>query len=121
MASDRLRIKRIYEDADDADGTRVLVDRIWPRGITKERADLSLWLKDVAPSPALRKWFGHDPERWPEFREKYRAELDRNQAGVEQLLAVAKKGRTTLLYGAHDTAHNHAVVLLEYMKGLRAR
>ena len=115
VPADRLRIKRIYEPADQADGTRVLVDRVWPRGMTKERAAVDLWLKDIAPSPALRKWFGHDPQRWPEFRAQYRAELDRNPAAVRQLLDLATKGKVTLLYAAHDVAHNHAVLLIEYM------
>lgn len=116
--SDKLRIKRIYEASDEADGTRVLVDRVWPRGMTKERAAVDLWLKEIAPSPALRKWFGHDPQRWPEFRSRYRAELDRNTAAVGRLLELVMKGRVTLLYGAHDVAHNHAVVLMEYMHAL---
>jgi uncharacterized protein YeaO (DUF488 family) len=111
----RLRIKRIYEPADQADGTRVLVDRVWPRGMTKERAAVALWLKDIAPSPALRKWFGHDPQRWPEFRARYRAELDQNTAAVGRLVDLATKGKVTLLYAAHDAAHNHAVALIEYM------
>jgi uncharacterized protein YeaO (DUF488 family) len=115
----RLRIKRIYEPADKADGTRVLVDRVWPRGMTKERAAVDLWLKEIAPSPALRKWFGHDPKRWPEFRSRYRAELDRNTATVGRLLDLATKGKVTLLYAAHDAAHNHAVVLIEYMNAPR--
>ena len=111
----RLRIKRIYEPADEADGTRVLVDRVWLRGMTKERAAVDLWLKEIAPSPALRKRFGHDPERWPEFRARYRAELDRNTAAVGRLLDLAMQGEVTLLYAAHDVVHNHAVVLLEYI------
>jgi uncharacterized protein YeaO (DUF488 family) len=115
----RLRIKRIYEPADKADGTRVLVDRVWPRGMTKERAAVDLWLKEIAPSPALRKWFGHDPKRWPEFRSRYRAELDRNTATVGRLLDLATKGKVTLLYAAHDAAHNHAVVLIAYMNAPR--
>jgi uncharacterized protein YeaO (DUF488 family) len=116
--ADRLRIKRVYEPADKADGTRVLVDRIWPRGMTKERAAVDLWLKAIAPSPALRKWFGHDPKRWSEFQSRYRAELERNTAAVGQLLDLATKGKVTLLYAAHDAAHNHAVVLIEYMNAL---
>jgi uncharacterized protein YeaO (DUF488 family) len=114
-ASRKLRTKRIYEPADKADGTRVLVDRVWPRGMTKERAAVDLWLKEIAPSPALRKWFGHDPQRWPEFRSRYRAELDRNTAAVGQLLDLAMKGKVTLLYAAQDVAHNHAVALIEYL------
>jgi uncharacterized protein YeaO (DUF488 family) len=114
-ASRKLRTKRIYEPADKADGTRVLVDRVWPRGMTKERAAVDLWLKEIAPSPALRKWFGHDPQRWPEFQSRYRAELEWNTAAVGRLLDLTMKGKVTLLYAAHDVAHNHAVVLIEYM------
>jgi uncharacterized protein YeaO (DUF488 family) len=120
-ASGELRIKRIYECPDKADGTRVLVDRVWPRGMTKERAAVDLWLKEIAPSPALRKWFGHDPQRWTEFQSRYRAELDRNTAVVGQLLDLAMKGKVTLLYAAHDVAHNHAVALSEYMDQLGRR
>jgi uncharacterized protein YeaO (DUF488 family) len=115
VPADKLRIKRIYEAADAADGTRVLVDRVWPRGMTKERAAVDLWLKEVAPTAALRKWFGHDPRRWPEFRSRYRAELDRNTAAVGRLLELLMQGRVTLLYAARDVAHNHAVVLMAYM------
>jgi uncharacterized protein YeaO (DUF488 family) len=116
----RLRIKRIYEPSDKEDGIRVLVDRVWPRGMTKERAAVDLWLKDIAPSPALRKWFGPDPRRWPEFQSRYRAELDRN-AAVGQLLDLMTKGKVTLLYAAHDAAHNQAVALIEYMDALSPR
>jgi uncharacterized protein YeaO (DUF488 family) len=118
--SGKLRIKRIYEPPDEADGTRVLVDRVWPRGMTKERAAVDLWLKEIAPSPALRKWFGHDPKRWPQFQSRYRAELDRNTA-VGHLLELMIKGKVTLLYAAHDVSHNHAVVLIEYMAALSRR
>jgi uncharacterized protein YeaO (DUF488 family) len=118
--SGKLQIKRIYDPADKADGTRVLVDRIWPRGMTKERAAVDLWLKDIAPSPTLRKWFGHDSKRWPQFQSRYRAELDRNTA-VGQLLDLVMKGKVTLLYAAHDVSHNHAVVLIEYMAALSRR
>jgi uncharacterized protein YeaO (DUF488 family) len=114
----RLRIKRVYESSDEADGTRILVDRVWPRGLTKERAAVDVWLKEIAPSPALRKWFGHDPQLWQEFRSRYRAELDLNTAVVGQLLDLMTKGKVTLLYGAHDVSHNHAFVLSEYMDEL---
>lgn len=117
VPSGQVHIKRIYDPAEEADGTRVLVDRVWPRGITRERAALDLWLKDIAPSTRLRKWFSHDPARWTEFRAKYRAELDDNHDNVAQLRALAKRGRTTLLYGAHDTEHNQAVVLREFLVG----
>ena len=108
----RFRIKRVYEPAAEADGQRVLVDRVWPRGITKEKAALSQWLKDVAPSTALRQWFGHEPARFAEFRERYREELA-GSAALEELRGM--KGVVTLVYGAHDEAHNQAVVLRELL------
>ncbi len=108
------RIKRIYEPAAEADGKRVLVDRVWPRGITKEKASLTVWLKEVAPSTELRKWFGHDPTRFDEFRTRYRAELEGSEAFAE---LRAMKGTITLLYGAHDETHNQAVVLQELLEG----
>ena len=109
MIDQKLRIKRVYEPAEDGDGQRVLVDGIWPRGMTKQAAALDLWLKDIAPSPGLRKWFGHDPVRWPEFQRRYRAELAENEAAVAQLRALLKAGPVTLLYGARDVEHNQAV------------
>lgn len=111
-----LRIKRIYEPPAATDGTRVLVDRIWPRGIRKDDAALALWLKEVAPTSELRRWFGHDPARWEEFRRRYRAELDRNEKAVDQLCDLARDGPLTLLYGAHDSEHNQAVVLAEELR-----
>ncbi len=111
-----IRIKRVYDSPDAADGTRVLVDRLWPRGLRKQNAELSLWLKEIAPSSELRRWFGHDPARWTEFGRRYRTELGHNRAAVERLLDVAGRGRVTLLYGAHDAAHNHALVLSEYIR-----
>jgi uncharacterized protein YeaO (DUF488 family) len=110
-----LRIKRVYDPADDEDGTRVLVDRLWPRGLTKERAAVDIWLKEIAPSTELRKQFGHMHERWDEFRREYRGELGGNKDAVERLADLAAKGTVTLLYGARDQERNHAVVLLEYM------
>ncbi len=114
-ATDNIRVKRIYDPASAEDGTRVLVDRLWPRGVSKQAAALSLWLKDIAPSPELRQWFDHDPSRWQEFGHRYRAELHRNDEAVGQLRDILKRGRTTLLYGARDTAHNHALILADYM------
>jgi uncharacterized protein YeaO (DUF488 family) len=113
--SPRVQIKRVYEAASPADGTRVLVDRIWPRGLSKAHADVKLWLKDIAPSTDLRKWFGHDPELWPEFRTRYSAELANSDEAMTQLLDVVKHGHTTLVYAAHDDLHNNAVALLEYL------
>ena len=109
-----IRIKRVYDPPDEADGTRVLVDRLWPRGLRKENATLTLWLKEIAPSPELRKWFGHDPARWTEFSRRYRAELERNDEAVARLADLSKRGPLTLLYAAHDTVHNHAPVLAAY-------
>jgi uncharacterized protein YeaO (DUF488 family) len=112
-----VRIKRVYESATKNDGVRVLVDRVWPRGITKEKAALDLWLKEIAPSTGLRKWFGHDPARWDEFRKRYHQELDGNTEAVAQLKELIAKGPVTLLYSAHDAEHNQAVALLDYLKG----
>lgn len=111
------QIKRAYEDASKGDGFRVLVDRIWPRGVSKEAAQIDEWLQDIAPSTELRKWFGHDPEKWDEFRKKYRAEIRQNQAACDQLKKICKENSTvTLVYGAKDEEHNNAVVLLEIIK-----
>ena len=115
MAFD-IAVKRIYEAPGKADGQRVLVDRIWPRGVAKKDADLTLWLKEIAPSDALRKWFGHEPERWAEFQKRYRAELDVNKEAVEQLRSLLREGKVTLLYSAHDEAHNNAVALAGYLE-----
>ena len=111
-----IAIKRVYAAPERTDGTRVLIDRIWPRGLTKEKAALDLWLKDVAPSTDLRKWFGHDPARWDAFRRRYRDELDAMPDAVARLRDLAKQGKLTLLYGAHDEAHNNAVVLAAYLR-----
>ena len=113
-----LRIKRAYEAASASDGCRVLVDRLWPRGVSKERAELDEWLKEVSPSPSLRTWWDHDSERMDEFALRYRAELDSvevTQAAVAQLRALVSKGDTTLIYGAKDPHVNHARVLAEYL------
>ncbi|TPJ32160.1 DUF488 domain-containing protein [Mesorhizobium sp. B2-8-3] len=115
MAFD-IAVKRVYEPPAKADGQRVLVDRIWPRGVSKKDAELTLWLKEIAPSDALRKWFGHEPERWAEFQKRYRAELDANGDAVAELRALLGRGKVTLLYGAHDEAHNNAVALAGYFE-----
>ena len=106
-----IKLKRVYEEPSKEDGTRILVDRLWPRGLTKEKAHVDLWLKDVAPSTELRKWFAHDPSKWPEFETRYRAELKQNPAQLDLLKQAAAKGPTTLLYGAKDNEHNEAIVL----------
>ncbi|MCF8706686.1 DUF488 domain-containing protein [Sphingobium sp. TKS] len=111
-----IRIKRIYEPAHKDDGARVLVDRLWPRGVDKERAALTLWLKEIAPSPELRKWFGHDPARWSEFSRRYRDELAQNDSAVARLAPLSANGPVTLLYAARDTEHNHARVLADYLR-----
>lgn len=108
-------IKRIYEPASDDDGTRVLVDRLWPRGVRKADAEVDHWLKGVAPSPELRKWFGHDPARFEEFAAAYCDELDGAPEAVAELLALARAGDVTLLYGARDPECNHARVLAAYL------
>ncbi|MCK9541832.1 MAG: DUF488 domain-containing protein [Novosphingobium sp.] len=116
-------LKRIYQTREAGDGQRVLVDRIWPRGISKQAAALDFWLKDIAPGTALRKWFGHDPARFGEFRERYRRELDANSDAVAELCDLADRGDVTLLYAAYDERHNQAVVLAEYLseRGYRLR
>ncbi len=111
-----IQIKRVYDPPDSADGTRVLVDRLWPRGLRKEKAALFCWLKEIAPSPELRQWFGHDPERYHEFARRYRAELAANKDAVARLEDLAKQGPVTLLYAAHDEGHNHALVLADYLR-----
>jgi len=120
--TDQVRIKRAYEPADDGDGYRVLVDRLWARGVSKEKAHLDAWIKEIAPSTELRRWFGHDPARWDEFQRRYRAELaepERRQL-VEALAERATHGPVTLIYGARDTAHNEAVVLCAIVRAARA-
>ena len=114
-------MKRVYADAAESDGTRVLVDRIWPRGLTKERAAVDVWLKEIAPSTELRKWFGHDPARWKEFQARYRKELDHNTDAVAQLRGIIATGAVTLIYGARDETHNDAVVLLGYLDARQER
>ena len=109
-------IKRVYEQAADQDGVRILVDRLWPRGVSKERAALSGWLKDVAPSPDLRRWWHHDPERFEDFARRYRTELDENPALEDLLSIVREHDRTTLVYAAKDPAVNHALILSDYIR-----
>lgn len=109
-----VKVKRVYDPAERGDGVRILVDRLWPRGIAKERVDL--WIKDVAPSNALRKWFHHDERKWADFAARYRKELSRNDAAVAGLRAAVKGKTATLLYGAKDETHNQAVVLQAFLK-----
>lgn len=109
-------IKRVYERAADEDGVRILVDRLWPRGVSKERAALSGWLKDVAPSPDLRRWWHHDPDRFDDFARRYRTELDDNPALEDLLSIVREHDRTTLVYAAKNPAVNHALILRDYIR-----
>ncbi len=108
-------IRRVYDKRSVTDGRRVLVDRLWPRGIKKGTQSVDLWMRDVAPSTELRKWFSHDPEKWPEFRERYRHELSGSKA-LAELVGMAKRQTVTLIYAAKDTEHNDAVVLAELMR-----
>jgi uncharacterized protein YeaO (DUF488 family) len=112
-----LKLKRAYEPADSADGERILVERLWPRGVTKEEARLSAWMKDIAPSTALRKWYGHVVARWPEFQRRYEQELQlpEKQQMLQELADKARTGTVTMVYGARDTEHNGAIVLKEYL------
>lgn len=112
-----LQLKRVYEKPAKNDGYRIFVDRLWPRGVSKENAHFDLWLKEVAPSNELRKWFAHDVKKWPEFQKKYQAELKANAAHFQELKdAVKKESVVTLLYGAKDEEHNNAVVLLHLLQ-----
>jgi len=115
-ADTNIRIKRIYDPPARSDGWRALVDRIWPRGITKESAALDEWLREIAPSTELRQWFAHDPQRWPEFRKRYRAELRKHGSELHALRQRAARKRVTLLYGARDRQFNQAVVLEETLR-----
>ncbi len=117
VLSQNIRIKRIYEPAAKEDGTRILVDRLWPRGVTKAEARLDEWNREVTPSGRLRAWFGHDPERWAEFSRRYRAELERHAEALGQLRRQARAGPITLLYAAKDEKHTHAIVLRNVLLG----
>ncbi len=111
-----IRIKQVYEDYDADDGQRYLVDRLWPRGMSKENLVMDGWLKDVAPSRDLRQWFGHDPDKWDEFSSRYCAELDSNPSAWKPLIEASRQGVVTLLFSAHDSEHNNAVVLKAYLE-----
>jgi len=110
-------LKRAYEQPEKSDGRRILVDRLWPRGVSKAEADLDLWIKEIAPSAELRTWFGHDPGRWGEFRRRYRAELAQHPDTLKDLRRHAREGRITLVYSAKDEVHNDAVVLRNVILG----
>lgn len=111
--SENVRLKRAYEPASRSDGKRILIDRLWPRGVKKTEAKIDEWMKDVAPSTQLRKWFGHDPARWTEFRRRYEAEVRQHPEQLARLQAFAREGPLTLVFSAHDEEHNDAVVLKE--------
>jgi uncharacterized protein YeaO (DUF488 family) len=113
-----IQLKRIYDKPAKADGLRILVDRIWPRGLRKKDAQIDKWLKEIAPSTGLRKWFGHDPSRWAEFKRRYFRELDNHPERVQQIARESTKRTVTLLFGAKDTTHNNAVAFKEYLQKL---
>ncbi|HYU95628.1 MAG TPA: DUF488 domain-containing protein [Sphingomicrobium sp.] len=117
MAASNVRLKRAYEPPERADGTRILVDRLWPRGVSKAKARLDEWFKEIAPSAELRTWFGHDPNRWDEFRRRYRAELARHSNILKDFRRRAREGPITLVYSAKDEVHNDAVVLRNVILG----
>jgi uncharacterized protein YeaO (DUF488 family) len=117
VAPRNVKLKRAYETPASDDGTRILIDRLWPRGLKKADAAIDQWMKDIAPSTELRKWFGHDPERWPEFRRRYRSEIRDHPEQLDRLRTLAQHGRITLVFSAHDEAHNDAVVLREFLLG----
>lgn len=113
----RIAIKRVYDEPTEADGVRILVERLWPRGLRKSEARIDVWLKDIAPSTALRQWYAHDVERWPEFKRRYEAELRKNPDAVRTLTEYCKPGRTTtFVYAAHDEEHNSAIALRDFMR-----
>lgn len=113
-----MKTKRVYEKAYSDDGVRVLVDRIWPRGLTKEKAHIDMWLKDIAPSTQLRKWYGHDPAKWVEFRKRYFEELDINKAVLKSLYEQTKGKTLTLVYSARQTEYNNAMALKEFLESM---
>ena len=115
IPASHVKLKRAYVPAEASDGLRILVDRLWPRGVSKQKAALHDWMKDIAPSTELRQWFGHEPSRWTEFQKRYRAELRQHEAEVAQLRALAKQHVVTLIYGARDQTHNEAVVLQQVL------
>ncbi len=113
---DRIKLKRVYEEASREDGYRVLVERLWPRGLKKEQVAMDLWLKEVAPSPELRTWFGHDPAKWEEFKRRYRDELKEKREQINLLQQKIREGTVTFVYAAHDEQHNAALALKEFLE-----
>jgi len=116
-----LKLKRAYDPAAEADGTRILVERLWPRGLSKARVHVDTWLNEVAPITELRKWFGHDPAKWAQFRRRYFRELDARPEAWQPILSKARRGLVTLIYSSHDTLHNNAVALQEYLQAKARR
>jgi uncharacterized protein YeaO (DUF488 family) len=117
IPADRVKLKRAYEPATASDGTRILIDRLWPRGVKKSDAAIDQWVKDIAPSTALRKWFGHAPERWAEFRRRYAAEVHQHPEQLSTLRIMARQGPITLVFSAQDELHNDAVALRDFLLG----
>jgi len=113
-----IRIKRVYEEPEEADGRRVLVDRLWARGLSKQKAKIDVWVKEIAPSTELRRWYGHEPGKWSEFKSRYVAELEANPAGIEELLAEVQAGTVTFLYSSKEERLNNAVALKEYIESI---
>ena len=114
-----IKIKRVYEQPDRKDGERILVDRLWPRGLTKEKGHVDLWIKEIAPSTDLRKWFGHDPKKWKNFRRRYETEIRHKEDLIKVLKQKAREGTITLIYGARDEKHNEALVLRQFLEKSR--
>jgi uncharacterized protein YeaO (DUF488 family) len=112
----QIKIKRVYEQPEKTDGERILVDRLWPRGLTKEKADVDLWLKEIAPSTELRRWFAHDPNKWKTFRRRYETEIRHNDDLIKILKQRARERTITLIYGARDEKHNEALVLKQFLE-----
>jgi uncharacterized protein YeaO (DUF488 family) len=121
ITADHVKLKRAYEPAAANDGARILIDRLWPRGVKKIDAAIDQWVKDIAPSTALRKWFGHDPARWSEFRRRYAAEVRRHSEYLSRLCAQARQGPITLIFSAHDEVHNDAVAQWNFLLGRPAK
>ncbi len=114
-----IQVKRVYDEAVASDGSRILVDKLWPRGLSKEKAKVDVWLKDIAPSDELRKWFGHEPEKWNEFRRRYFEELKGKKEAVGVIVEKSRSGAVTLLYGAKEEKYNNAVALKEFIEALK--
>ncbi len=121
VSAANVKLKRVYEPHTSGDGTRILVERLWPRGIKKEDAAIDLWEKEIAPSTELRTWFGHDPARWEEFRRRYAEEVGQHRGELSKLRAMAEEGPITLVFSAHDEIHNNAIVLRDLLLGRHAK